>query len=122
MTERETFSEADKQQVSAFETFAPRVFPQVKPFFLLAEQTGALARLSPQRSDILVKYITEDLTMKKLGDILEISTQAVSKRIETSIKTLKKDMFINHSGRFKEVVLAYAAFLEVGKIKNSRVL
>lgn len=122
MTERDSFSQPDKQKLSAFEAFAPRVFPQVKPFFLLAEQTGALARLNPQRTDILVKYITEDLTMRELGIILEISTQAVSKRIETSIKTLKKDMFINHSGRFKEVVLAYASLLEVGKIKNNRIL
>lgn len=104
--------------VSIFDSFSPRVSPGLVDFVILAEKTGALSRLKPGRAELLVEYLTSDISVDELGGFLGITGTAVSQNIKRSLNALRKDMVQNHRGNFKDVLLAVAAFNQVLRIKQ----
>lgn len=117
-------TEGDRPQGFSHETTAVQsVFEQVMPtaplalvaLLRLAEREGAYGKLSKSARRISQMRYVEGLNMPQIGDVLEISKQAVWQSLTTTpeslYKTMTKDVVMRRTNiPFREILKVYSDY------------
>lgn len=128
MTEREQSNNIniEVRKTSAFNSLHPDSPKEIVDLLKLAEREGAYGRLSEKRRRTLEMRFVEGLTMSQIGDVLEISKQAVSQTLkdapESLYKLMVKDVVTYRTHvSFREILATYSAYrIYVDGIKKNR--
>jgi Sigma-70, region 4 len=111
---------------SAFKTFWPDSPPCLIEFLRLAEDEGAYAGLSLRTRRALEMRYVEGLEMTQIGDVLDVSKQAVNQSLrnapESLYRKMTKDVVIGRTNvPFSRILMAYSLYrLERDKVNANK--
>lgn len=126
MTEREIgILSTEQVQRSAFESFHPESPPALIEFLRFSEREGAYGNLSLRTKRALKMRYVEGLDMSQIGDVLEVSKQAVSQSLKHAPETLYRKMTEDVVMRrthvlYSQILMAYSLYRIELDIKNPK--
>jgi DNA-directed RNA polymerase specialized sigma subunit len=117
MTERQQSNNLsiEVRKRSTFDSPHPDCPKEIIDLLKLAEREGAYGKLSEKRRKTLEMRFVEGLTMPQIGDVLQISKQAVSQTLKDAPESLYKLMvkdaisYRTHVS-FREILATYSAY------------
>lgn len=116
MIERETRTLPTNQiRGSSFESFHPESPPALIEFLKFSEREGAYGNLSLRARRALEMRYVEGLNISQIGDVLDVSKQAVSQSLrlapETLYRKMTEDVIMHRTNvLYSQILMAYSLY------------